>query len=415
LKPLHAPPAKPVPGPRIADRLATGLLLSLPLLFLPALPAAAAPFTPASDNEVVERLPGRAGDDPAIRRVESLRRQLAAQPQDLRLRTEVARRYFDLAMAQGDPRYAGYASGALAALAAQPPQDANYWLVRGLLEQFHHDFERALDSLARAAQADPALPDPVAWRAAIFMVQARYPEAASECAKLAPLAHPLWAAGCAAYAQAAQGGLRPAYEGLVNASAKATGVPVSLRLWTETRLAEMAQRLGRTDAAARHFQRALETGITDQFLLGAYADFLIAQGRPAEVLKLLASWERSDILLLRLALAGKAAQDRRAEDWTRQLRERFAAAERRKDRLHEWEAAVFELDIEGRPEQALRLAAANYGAQREPRDALLLMRAALAAGKPAEAAPALAWFKASRHEDPVIQPVARRLEAGGAR
>lgn len=345
-----------------------------------------------------------------------MRRQLAAQPQDVRLRTDIARRYFDLAMAQGDPRYAGYALGTLASLAAQPPEDAGYWLVRGMIEQFNHEFDRALTSLERAARLDPSLPDPPGWRAAIFMVQARYDDARAACAQLAPLAHPLWADGCAAYAQAAQGALQPAYERLSRSASQATAAPAALRLWAETRLAEMAVRLARPGAAAQHFRRALDTGITDQFLLGAYADFLLAQGRPAEVLTLLAGWERSDILLLRLALAGRATQDPRAADWARQLRGRFEDAARRNDRLHEWEAAVFALEIEGQPERALQLATSNYAVQREPRDALMLMRAAAAARRPKEAAPALAWLRASRYEDPVIARVAQQLEAaGGAR
>lgn len=376
-------------------------------------PAHPAPFTPATDAEVVERLPGRTGDDPAIRRVESMRRQLAAQPQDIRLRTDIARRYFDLAMAQGDPRYAGYALGTLAPLSAQPPEDADYWVVRGMLEQFNHEFDRALASLERAARIDPGLPEPPGWRAAILMVQARYPEARAACAQLAPLAHVLWADGCVAYAEAAQGALKPAYERLARTASQAASAPATLRLWAETRLAEMALRLERPDAAAQHFRRALDTGVTDQFLLGAYADFLLARGRPAEVLTLLGGWERSDILLLRLALAGRATQDPRAAGWARQLRARFDDAARRNDRLHEWEAAVFALEVEGQPERALQLAASNYAVQREPRDALMLMRAAAAARRPKEAAPALAWLRDSRYEDPVIARVAQQLEAAG--
>lgn len=60
--------------------------------------------------------------DPAIRRVDSLRKQLAARLDDVALRVEIARRYFDLAMAQGDPRYVGYASAALAPLAKNQPR-----------------------------------------------------------------------------------------------------------------------------------------------------------------------------------------------------------------------------------------------------------------------------------------------------
>ena len=65
----------------------------------------AVPFTPASDGEVVERLP--AASDPLLRRVDSLRKQLAARPDDAALRLEIGRRYFQLAMAQGAPRYVG--------------------------------------------------------------------------------------------------------------------------------------------------------------------------------------------------------------------------------------------------------------------------------------------------------------------
>src|SRR4030095_12861838 len=98
----------------------------------------AAPFTPASDNEVVERLPA-AARDPAVRHVESLRKQLGARPDDKALRLEIARRYFDLAMAQGDPRYVGYASAAIAPLAQSADRNAGYWSVRGLIQQYRHD------------------------------------------------------------------------------------------------------------------------------------------------------------------------------------------------------------------------------------------------------------------------------------
>ncbi|UUZ73621.1 hypothetical protein LP415_11050 [Polaromonas sp. P1(28)-8] len=99
--------------PTFARRAAGAALLGLASLSGPAVWAA--PYTPANDSEVVERLPGRASD-PAIRRVESLRRQLAARPDDTTLRVEIARRYFDLAMAQGDP-----------ATWATPPRPSRRW------------------------------------------------------------------------------------------------------------------------------------------------------------------------------------------------------------------------------------------------------------------------------------------------
>lgn len=374
------------------------------------LPAAAAPFTPKSDAEVVERLPGRASD-PALRRVESLRKQLAARPDDAALRIEVARRYFDMAMAQGDPRYVGYAASALAPLDKSAPNEPGYPMALGLIQQYSHNFEAALASLTKAAQLAPQSPEPLLWRTAIFMVQARYSDAAAECTRLAPLTDPLTATGCSAYVQAATGQLEAAYQSLAAALKAAPQASAELLLWQNTRLAEMAWRLQRFDVAEGHFKAAQKLGVTDQFLLGAYADFLLDRQRPAEVMTLLADWERSDILLLRLALAGKAAKDPRATGWAAQLRDRFAAAALRGDRLHEQEAARFELAIEGNPTKALAAASHNYEVQKEPRDADILLRAALAAGQSLPAQPALEWLQSSRYEDPAISAVAAQVRA----
>jgi tetratricopeptide (TPR) repeat protein len=375
--------------------------------------AQAAPFTPASDNEVVERLP--AATDPTLRTVESLRRQLAARPGDVDLRLDVARRYFDLAMAQGDPRYVGYASAVLAPIAGAAQGNARYWLVRGQLQQYGHDFDDALASLRKSGELDPRAVEPVAWRAAIHMVQARYAQALEECERLTAIASPLFAQGCVAYARASNGQLEDAYETLDGALAAARRPPPELALWQHTRLAEMAMRLQRWEDAERHFRSALDLGITDQFLLAAYADFLLERGRPDEVLGLLVGWERSDVLLLRLALGGKAVRDGRAADWAQTLRERFRSAARRGDGLHEQEAARFALDIDNDPGAALELARRNYGKQKEPRDAQILMRSALAAKQPRAAQPALDWLEDSRFEDPALEDLARQLEAAGAR
>ncbi len=372
--------------------------------------ARAAPYTPKLDSEVVERLP--LASDPSARRVESLRRQLAARPQDAALRIEVAQRYFELAMAQGDPRFVGYASAALAPLADSAPQNADYWLVRGQIQQFSHEFEAALASLSQAAQRAPTSAAPLLWKAAIFMVQARYAEALAECERLAPLAEPLLGIGCSAYVRATTGQLAAAFDALASAVKASPKASPELLLWQYTRLAEMALRLQRNEVAEGYFKSALKLGLTDQFLLGAYADFLLAQQRPAEVLTLLAGWERSDILLLRLALAGQASA--KTSDWAAQLRERFTDASQRGDRLHEQEAARFELDLERNPAKALALASRNYTVQKEPRDAEILMRTALAARQPKTAQPALDWLKSSRYEDPALSQLADQLAAQGA-
>jgi hypothetical protein len=388
-----------------------------------SLAAQAAPFTPANDSDVVERLPLSA-TDPSARRLQSLRKQLEAKPDDVALRIEIARRYFDLSMAQGDPRYVGYAAAALTPLDKTPPVSnaaltTSYWQIKGMLQQYSHNFDGALVSLDKASVADPKSPDPIAWRAAIHMVQSNYAKAQAECDALKPLSTPLFAIGCSQYVLAHSGGatgLQSAFDTL-NAAVKAEpNAAPELMLWELTRLAEMAIRLKRFDDAEAYFKQAFKLGVTDQFLLGAYADFLLLQKKPEPVITLLTDWERSDILLLRLALAGKATNHKKAADWASNLRDRFTEAAKRGDRLHEQEAARFELDIENNPKKALTLAANNYKLQKEPRDAEVLMRTALAAKDAAAVEPALTWLKQNKYEDTNLTELAAGLaKLGGSK
>ena len=76
-------------------------------------PTAAEPFTPGSDQQVLERLPF-APSDPAVRELRALHGRLANGPNNLPLALRVARGYLELGRITGDPRYSGYAEGALA-------------------------------------------------------------------------------------------------------------------------------------------------------------------------------------------------------------------------------------------------------------------------------------------------------------
>jgi hypothetical protein len=377
-------------------------------LFVAALmasaPAGAAPRVPSDAAEVLERLPTRR-DDPAMADLRRLRAAVAAAPADAAAAAALAQRYFELASANGDPRYVGYAEAALLPWqAAQAP--AGVLFARALLRQYRHDFAGALRDLGRALELEPSLAEARAWRAAIFMVQADYAAAARECAALSA---GLQAVGCAAYVEATTGGTRDAYRRLAAALEREPATGRYTRLWALTRLAEMASRLDDDQAAERHFRDALALGVTDNFLLAAYADYLLQRGRAAEVLPLLKDWERSDTLLLRLALAGRALQRPDADRHARSLGERFAAAALRGEQLHLAEEARYYLDLQRDPKRALAAAAGNWQHQREPRDAMVLLEAALAAGDRAAAAPALRWLDETRYEDPRLRRVAERL------
>ena len=383
-------------------------LLFVALLSLAAMPAQAAPRVPLDEREVLERLPLRPRD-PAAAELRELRAAASAAPSDPAAAAPLARRYFALAMSEGDPRYVGYAQAALAPWAGADRAPAEVLVLRALLRQYRHDFEGALVDLALAAQSDPRNAEARAWRAAIFMVRADYPAAARECATLAPLTDELQAAGCSAYVEATTGRTRDAYARLRDALERATRAGAAERLWALTRLAEMSARLDDVAAAERHFKSALALGLDDNFLLAAYADFLLEQRRDQEVAALLRNWARADTLLLRLAIAETRLGTRGAAQRVRALGERFAAAALRGERLHLAEEARYLLELRGDAGAALAAAAENWKSQREPRDALILLEAARAARNPAAAAPALEWLARTGFEHARMRRLAAEL------
>jgi hypothetical protein len=379
-------------------------------LALLAVGAHAAPYVPKDDSVVLERLPVRP-NDPVARELRQLRAELAANPRKRATAVRLAERYFALANAQGDPRYVGYAEAALKPWWDLPAPPLDVLVMRGILKQYSHDFSRALQDLGAATREDPQNATAWSWRAAIHMVQADYSEARKDCLALGKVASDLYAIGCSAYLDGTTGKAAAAYGALSEAFARDEDRSPETRVWMLTRLAEMSLRMGNAKQAEEHFRAAYFEPINDQFLLAAYADFLLDQGRPDEVVPLLIDWVRSDILLLRLALAEKALKAPKAGEHIEALRSRFEAAALRGDKLHQQEEARFNLALLGNKEKALALARENWKLQREPRDARILLEAALAMKDPDAAQGALDWLERSGHEDPRLRATAQRLKA----
>ncbi len=385
--------------------------VALVALLLVAPAVAAAPYVPKDDATVLERLPLKPAD-PVARELRDLRARLAAQPDDLDAAVRLARRYFRLAMSEGDPRFVGYAEAALRPWSGLKEAPYDVLVMRALLQQYRHDFRGALEALAAAAASDPTDPEVPLWRAAILLVQADYAGAARACEALRGTAtSELDRIGCKASVDGVTGEAARAYASLGDTLARSRSVRAGPRLWILTRLAEFSLVLGEPDRAERHFKEALSLGLNDQFLLAAYADFLLDRGRPSEVVPLLKDWTRSDVLLLRLALAEKAVKAPTLDEHARALKARFDAAALRGDKLHQQEEARFNLYLRGQPERALALAKENWALQREPRDARILLEAALAANDPVGAQPALDWLARSGYEDPYLRQLAARLKA----
>ena len=376
----------------------------------------AAPYVPPADGEVLERLPVKP-NDPAMREIRELRSALARDPQNLERAIRLARRYFEQALAQGDPRYVGYAQAALKPWWDLPDPPTRVLVMRATLVQYRHDFSSALADLTRALEREPT--DARAWslRAVIHLVQADYAASRLDCAGLAPLVEPVVALGCVAFIDGLTGRARASLDTLSQALARAGDASPEQRLWVLVRLAEMAWRLNDTKLAEQYFKRALALDITDGFLLAAYADFLLDYQRPQEVIALLKDWTLADPLLLRLALAEQVVNAKGAREHQATLADRYAAARLRGDTTHEQEESRFTSQILKQPAEALRLAQSNWRVQREPRDARVLLEAAVALGRPEAAQPVLDWMEKTQIEDWYLRRLAEQLalmRKGGA-
>ena len=369
--------------------------------------ALAAPYTPADDGIVLERLPEAL--DPALAELKRMRAALRANPNDLDHAARLARRCIEAARETGDPRFLGQAQAALAPwwAAADPPPPA--LLLRATVKQSQHDFPGALADLDRLLAVRAGDGQALLTRATILTVLGRYADAQRDCAKLVRLASGLVTTTCLAGASSLNGDAAGAYRGLVQALARA-GDTAGTRAWALTLAAEIAARRGEAGAADIHFREALALDPRDAYLVAAYADFLLGQARAREAASLLADSAKNDALLLRLALAERSLPDKRGEfaDHRRELADRFAAARRRGDTVHLREEARFRLDVENDIPAALILAKANWNVQREPADLRILAAAARASGENDARRTVTDWLASTRLEDVAVVALAER-------
>jgi predicted Zn-dependent protease len=374
------------------------------LIFLtiavPLHPLCGEPFVPKDGQQVLERLRS-APLDPALREMRGLRKRLEDEPDNLAVASQLVRRCLERSRAETDPRFLGYAQAALARWWNEPRPPLEALVLRATLRQSQHDFTNALADLDLALHAAPT--DAQAWltRATILTVLGRYAEARRACLPLVRLAPELAANTAVANVTSLNGEAERSYDLLRRTLERNPSAETTQKLWALTLLAEISARLEHVTDADQFFRRALSLGQRDAYLLGAYADFLLDEGRAREAAALLKDETRADTLLLRLALAESVLDRRSAQckSHVAGLRERFEASRLRGDCAHRREEARFTLYLLGQPQEALRLATANWQVQREPADARILLEAALAAQDPGAAQPVLDFVRNNHLED----------------
>lgn len=370
----------------------------------------AEPHRPHSDAEILERLPAAAARSPELER---LRARLDAEPQRLELKLELARRHIQIGRRLDDPRQYGYAQAALNPWWDRETAPADVLVLRATIRQSRHAFDAALDDLDAALAQDARHVQAWLTRATVLRVLGQLEQARSSCRPLFRLGRPLIGAVCAAGVDALSGNAAAARRQLD--ALLALQLSPQLRLWVLTELAELDARLGDAAAAERSFHKALALAPDDVYLKSAYADLLLDQAVPQRVIDLLRGDTRVDRLLLRHVIAERrlGRSDSGTERRVVELRRRFAAAHERGDAvLHAGEEARFRLWVLEQPRRALDLAQRNWAQQREPRDARILLAAALASRRPAPAEPVLDFLQLTGLEDVRLAALVSQLQIG---
>ena len=368
-----------------------------------------APYTPTDEKEVLQQVPR--ASDPKVGQMKLLRRKLDNDPTNSSTADELAQAYIDFGRQLGDAHYAGYAEVVLAPWLAQASPPVSALVDYATILQYRHQFAEARTQLKRALDNDPHNAQAWLTLATLDMVQGNYPTASRDCSQVAVRGSYILVIACTGNLRSYLGQAQQSLSLLTQIEGDAPGLSAPFKAWIQGLMAEAAERLGDWGQAEAHYRRALALTPNDNFLLVAYADFLLDRDRPKEVLTLLADSSQSDTAFLRLALAQAALHSPDVPLYTWIMGARFEALIERGSDYFGREQVRFALYLQHDPQSALNIALRNWEVQRAPSDARVLLEAAQAAHQPQAAAPVLAFLRETKLQDPIIEPLARRIEA----
>lgn len=364
--------------------------------------AGAEPRVPTDNSLVVLRV----ASSPEQERVRALERAVESNPADPTSLQTLLDAYLQLGRRTAEPRYFGRAEALLASRLDGTHPPAGLALRMADIWQYRHEYENALVLIERVLATDPYDTQALLMRAAIRQTQGRFDLAHADCRTLLAHGEAILGATCLAQTLSMTGSLTKAQRLLASLVERAHDMPASQRVWMLTALADMEERLGRAESAEARLRQALEIDRDAHYARLALADLLLDQERAAEVAALLSAMPQTEGALLRLAEATQRRAPLRRGDG--QLQARFAEASRRGERLHRRDLARLHLNVLGDPRAALAWALENWNEQREPADARLLVRAALAVRDQAALARLRQWRDQTGYEDrPLEQMLAR--------
>ena len=388
-------------------------LLTLTFAILTTGLSYAKPFIPVDDKQILERLPVQRFQTRERTAIKALRNRVTTDPQDWQAVSQLAQYYIELAQSQADPRYMGYAQAILKPWWATAQPSTQALILRAIIRQNAHDFSGANEDLERILSLQPDHYQANFIKATIATVQGDYLTAIRSCQRLIRHSSMIIGLICQSTPASLSGKAETSYQLLRQILLSSSSLPEKEQRWAWTSLAEIAWRTGKYASADKHFKTAMQLNSLDMYLRRTYADFLLQQHRPAEVIKLIGKNIASDALLLRLTLAEQMLNSEKLDNHIMVLRERFQANRKRGSTLHQGDEARFVLHLLKRPYAALQLARQNWQVQREPVDTVILLQSAIATNDVKTVAEIKQWLVKHGTEDVLIDQILATHESSG--
>lgn len=364
--------------------------------------ARAEPFLPHDDSLVVLRIERtRSQSDLAM-----LEWRVTSNGDDPAAVRMLADAYLERGRQTAEPRYFGRAEALLTPWLEKPQPPAALMLQLADIRQYRHEYELALAVLDRVLEREPDLVRGRLMRAAIRQTQGHFDAAHADCKWLLARGETTLGMACLAQVMGMTGSLPKAERLMAALVERSANLPANERAWMLTALADMSERLGRSDKAATILKDALAIDPGNQYARLALADLLLAVGRSSEVPELLTLMPRCEGALLRLAEAGQPGSPQQVKELTA-LEARYKEAQLRGERLHLRDLARLHLLMRDDRLSTLGLARDNWAEQREPADARLLAQAAVAVGDTASLDALERWRAETRYQDQVLDRLLR--------
>lgn len=299
--------------------------------------------------------------------------QQASQSESAADQLALAQAYLQLARQPGWSRY--FAKAQLLLKQAHSPSSAAYWLVLADTAQQQHQFEDALNYLAKAQQLQPGDINALLMKNRIYLVQNNTAAALAECKKLLGQQELFLLSLCSLEVAGRQGKAQDSYKALQLLARQQHAIPLAQQQWLVAVLAEQAEALHQPTQARAWLEQLLfaaQSELAPLPLWVKWADLTLKQDAALVYQKLQYLQQQQqleDALLLRLALAEQ--QLAKGQEYQLLMQHRISLREQRQDTLHSADLAHYYLRLVPDPEKALYYARLNVQQAQEPDDQLL--------------------------------------------